>query len=64
MKKSLLIILLCAVQSACSTPSVAQSGENALLSYADLANEITVGYEEMAGRESTVQSVDKPLETP
>ena len=64
MKKSLLIILLCALQSACSTQSAALSGENTLLSYADLANEITVGFEDMIGREPTVQPVDEPLETP
>jgi len=63
-KKSLLIILLCALQGACASQSGVVSDTSALLSYSDLATEITVGYEDLSGRPNTVQSDDETVDTP
>lgn len=64
MKKSLLILLLCAVQGACASHPAVVDNENTLLSYAELANEITVGYENVAGRGIDRQTDDESLDTP
>jgi len=63
-KKSLLIIMLCAMQGACASQSGVVSDANVLLSYTDLATEITIGYEDLAGARSRVPSDDEPVDTP
>lgn len=47
MKKSIFIILLAMVQGACATQQPFEAGSHSLLSFAQLATEITVGYEEI-----------------
>ena len=64
MKKSLLIILLCATQYGCSTQTGTLDTQNTLLSYNDLANEITVDYENVSGRSIDRRNDDEPLDTP
>lgn len=64
MKKSLLIITLCAIQGACASQPAAVSNAGTLLSYADLATEITVGFEDLADRKQSGQSDAEPVDTP
>ncbi len=48
MKKYILIICLCSLQVACSAQSVVADGRGSLLSYSDLANEISVAYRDIS----------------
>jgi hypothetical protein len=69
MKKSLIIIALCALQSACSTTELHPDSTGALLSFAELANEITVNHVESsevtkASHTDNETSVSGPLGTP
>ena len=63
-KKSLLTIALCAFQGACASQPDVVDDTGTLLSYSDLATEITVGYEDLAGRERKVQPDDELVDTP
>ena len=56
--------MLCAMQGACASQSGVVSDANVLLSYTDLATEITIGYEDLAGARSRVPSDDEPVDTP
>lgn len=47
MKKSFIIIVLCLLQGACSVYHGWQAEDRALLSYTELATEITVGFEQL-----------------
>jgi hypothetical protein len=64
MKKLISIIALCAVQSACVSQAPASRGDGVLLSFADLASEITVGVETADTSESDQLPDDMPLGTP
>ncbi|MGI9262788.1 MAG: hypothetical protein ACR2QR_12165 [Woeseiaceae bacterium] len=64
MKKFLLIMLLCVFQGACASNPAVVSDENTLLSYADLANEITVAHENIARRGADPVFNDEPVDTP
>jgi len=63
MKNILSIIMLCVFQGACSTPAVVSHGSSSLLSFNDLANEITVAYEDMSTNQPAADD-DGPLGTP
>lgn len=45
MKKSFTIMLLAALQCACTTQPVAYQPQNSLISFAEISSEISVGYE-------------------
>ena len=64
MKKMLTIILLCAFTGACSTQAPTVSTNRTLLSFNELATEITVGYEELAASTAREPEADRPLGTP
>lgn len=64
MKKSLLIIVLCLLQGACASQPEAVSSAGTLLSYADLATEITVGFEDLADGKPSSQSDAESVDTP
>ena len=64
MKKSLLIICLCAFQAACSSQPIVTTDGSALLSFSDLANEITVGYRDISRDIPTDQDDKETLGTP
>ena len=53
MKKTFIIILLSYLQSACSSQPLHLGNDHTLLSYCELATEITVGYEEIVARPVT-----------
>ena len=52
MKKLIVIIGLCALQGACASQQPAPADSRVLLSYQDLATEITVGLEALSIEES------------
>ena len=63
MKKLLFIIVLATLQSGCAS----QSGhpvQGTLLSFEDLASEITVGYEELSDGKASDRDIEGPLGTP
>jgi hypothetical protein len=57
------IMVLCFSLGACATSTGAQ-GEGDLLSWTDLASEITVGFEERAEKPPADIEIDGPLGTP
>lgn len=63
MKKSILIIALCACQAACSTQPMMVEQPAALLTFADLANEITVGYRDVSA-DAAAAGVDGVADSP
>lgn len=64
MKKFIFIIILSAALSGCASPSGMLADEGSLLSFADLANEITVGFEEQSPAEILEAEIEGPLGTP
>ena len=56
--------MLCVLQVACASQPAVVSNSGALLSYADLATEITVGYEDLANRKRSIEADDGPVDTP
>jgi hypothetical protein len=64
MKKSIFIMLLVASQAACTTPGPASGNDGVLLSFQELANEITVGSENPEPIQVTASTDDMPLGTP
>ena len=64
MKKLMFIIVLSETLSACASPSGTLADEGSLLSFADLANEITVGFEERSPPEIREAEIEGPLGTP
>jgi hypothetical protein len=59
MKKLFVIMLLCATTVGCAGQHAAHHANGVLLSYQDLATEITVGLEQW-----TDDAVDRPVEDP
>ena len=64
MKNRIIIIALCATLGACATTSAPQSGDSDLLSFTDLANEITVGFEDRSNTQARTAEIEGPLGTP
>ena len=64
MRKVIFIMALCTSLGACATGSDARSGDGNLLSFDELANEITVGFEERSNAQVASTSVEGPLGTP
>ncbi len=64
MKKSFLIILLCTIQTACATQAPFPRSDGVLLSFNDLASEITVDIETTDTPDKNRLPVDAPLGTP
>lgn len=64
MKKHLFIIGLLLTQTACSTQAPVASEQRALLSFSDLATEITVGYEELEKNPTGHVDTFVPIGTP
>lgn len=64
MKKSLFIICLCVFQAACATQPVATDGGSSLLSFNDLASEITVGYRDLSVETAPKAISDEGADTP
>ena len=64
MKKYFLIIALCVIQSACAGQAPNPGGSGALLTFSDLASEITVGVETTDTPETDRLPDDLPLGTP
>jgi hypothetical protein len=64
MTKSILIIALCVLQGACAGHSGAPDDAKTLLSYTDLANEITVSHVNDSRPRADSQSDDEPFDTP
>ena len=64
MKKSLFIICLCAFQAACATQPAEYSSGSALLSFNDLASEITVGYRDISAETTSGTNRDEATDTP
>ena len=64
MKKSLLIICLCVFQAACAAQPVGTDSGLSLLSFNDLANEITVGYRDISTERASGADNDEPADTP
>ena len=64
MKKSFIIIVLSLLQGACSVHYGLQGDDHTLLSYTELATEITVGFEQLAvpqeGGNETNESLSSP----
>ena len=59
MKKRLIIICLCFLQAACAVQSMVAGDRGALLSYGDLASEITVAY-----RDTSTGHAPEPRDEP
>ena len=57
MKKSLIIIALAALQCACSTQPVVTGTGSSLISFVEIAKEITVRYEQIDASEVRQQPV-------
>jgi hypothetical protein len=55
---------LCALLGACATPVGPQNGDTDLLSFSDLANEITVGFEDRSNTQAREAGIEGPLGTP
>jgi hypothetical protein len=49
MKKSFPVLLLAVISYGCSTPSAVQTDKHSLISYDEIAAEITVSYETPSG---------------
>ena len=64
MKKYLFIIALCYLLGACAASPGPQTGDNDLLSFSDLANEITVGFEDRSNTQAREAEIEGPLGTP
>ena len=64
MKKHIFIIALCFSLGACAGLPGAPAGDSDLLSYADLANEITVGFEARSAAQAREAEIEGPLGTP
>lgn len=64
MKNALFIIILCFIQSACSTTVMQPANSGTLLGFADLANEITVNRVEPAPVKAVDSDVDGTIGTP
>lgn len=65
MKKSFIIMLLATLQCACTTQPVTYQPQNALLSFAEISSEISVGYEALDDDEAADDTVTMSLtETP
>ena len=64
MKKLFLIIALCAFQAACVSQPPATRGDGVLLSFSDLASQITVGFESVDTVDEDRLPEDMPLGTP
>ena len=64
MKKSLFIICLCALQAACATQPVEYHSGSSLLSFDDLASEITVGYRDISAEPKSAADRDEAADTP
>jgi len=64
MKKSIFIMLLVALQAGCTTPGPASDNDRVLLSFQELANEITVGSETREPIQANTIADDMPLGTP
>lgn len=64
MKNFIFFIVLCFSQAACSTPGTARSENGTLLSFQDLANEITVAYDDMDRQERGRSPEANPIGTP
>ena len=64
MKKFILIIALCASQTACVSQIPAMQGDGVLLSFNDLASEITVGFETADTPDKDSLPDDMPRGTP
>mgnify|MGYP001814825900 FL=1 len=64
MKKLLFIIVLAAFQSGCASQSGYPGRGGTLLSFEDLASEITVGYEVLADEKAPDTDIEGPLGTP
>ena len=64
MKSTLFIIALCLLLGACSTQPQARHDGRALLSFDDLANEITVAFENIDETQAAMVQPDSPLGTP
>jgi len=64
MKNLFLIISLCIFQCACANHPQPTEDSRALLSFSDLANEITVGYQVGVSKRVPTQVSDTPAGTP
>jgi len=64
MKKLIFIIGLCSALGACATPSGTRAGSGDLLSFAELANEITVGFEQRKPAPQREAEIEGPLGSP
>lgn len=64
MKKLLGIIMLSTFSGACSTQAPVVSTSRTLLTFDELATEITVGYEKVAASTAQEPDSDRPLGTP
>ena len=64
MKKYLFIIALCSSLGACAASPGPQAGDNDLLSFSDLANEITVGFKDRSNTQAREAEIEGPLGTP
>jgi hypothetical protein len=64
MKNLLLIIALISTQCACAGQPQRAASADALLSFGDLANEITVGFEDFNAASRTNPEAELPIATP
>lgn len=64
MKNAFFIITLSVLQAACAGQAQVSGGAGALLSFAELANEITVGVEELGNERAVDAPGITPLGTP
>ena len=64
MKKSIIIMCLCALQAACASQPAATDSGSALLSFNDLASEITVGFRDISAEGSRDAASDENFDTP
>jgi uncharacterized lipoprotein YajG len=64
MKNALFTIALCLFLGACSTQPQARHDGRTLLSFDDLANEITVGFKDIDETQAAVVHPELPLGTP
>ena len=64
MKKTIFIIVLSAFQAGCASQSGYSSGGGTLLSFEDLASEITVAHEELGDEKAPDTETEGPFGTP
>jgi hypothetical protein len=64
MKKLIFIMMLAALQSGCASQPGYPDRGGTLLSFEDLASEITVGYEVFADEKAPDTDIEGPLGTP